>query len=56
MLQGISPVKHLKQTVASSDFTTTLKVNDNGKLKGLFFSHLRSVELLNSYHHILLLN
>jgi mRNA deadenylase 3'-5' endonuclease subunit Ccr4 len=56
MLQGISPVMHLKQTLANSDFTTNSKVNDKGKLKGLFFCHSRSVELLDSYHHILLLD
>jgi hypothetical protein len=56
MLQGITPVMHLKQTLASSDFTTNSKINDNGKLTGLFFCHSRSVELLDSYHHILLLD
>jgi hypothetical protein len=56
MLQGISPVVHLNQTLAKSDFNTATKVNDDGELKGLFFCHSGSVELLTSYHHILLLD
>jgi hypothetical protein len=56
MLQGISPIMHLNQSLTKSDFTTTTKVNDNGKLQGIFFCRSRSVELLSSYHYILLLD
>jgi ABC-type Fe3+-hydroxamate transport system substrate-binding protein len=39
LLQVIIPIVHLNQTLANSDFTTTTKVNEDGKLKGLFFCH-----------------
>ena len=32
ILQGISPIFHLNQTLEKSSFTTATKVNENGKL------------------------
>ena len=56
MLQGISPIVHLNKTLSSSDFTTATKVNDDGELEGLFFCHALSINLLKSYHYVLLLD
>ena len=56
MLQGISPIVHLNQTLEKSSFTTATKVNENGELKGLFFCHALSINLLKSYHYVLLLD
>ena len=56
MLQGISPIVHLNQTLENSDFTTVTKVNEDGEIKGLFFCHALSINLLKTYHYILLLD
>jgi len=56
LLQGISPIVHLNQTLEKSDFTTVTKVDEDGELKGLFFCHALSINLLKSYHHLLLLD
>jgi hypothetical protein len=56
MLQGISPIVHLHQTLQKSDFTTAARTDDEGNLTALFFCHTRSVELLCSYHYILFLD
>ena len=50
-----SSIVHLNKTLEKSDFTTVTKVDEDSKLKGLFFCHALSINLLKSYHHILLL-
>ncbi|KNZ64063.1 uncharacterized protein VP01_10714g2, partial [Puccinia sorghi] len=44
----INPTVHLKQALQESSFTSTLKVNQKGELKGLFFFHSYSIQLLSS--------
>jgi hypothetical protein len=56
MLQGISPIVHLNKTLMNTNFTTATKVDSEGTLKGLFFCHARSVNLLKAYPHIILLD
>ena len=56
MLQGISPIIHLNEILAGTDFTTMTKVDESGELKGLFFCHSLSVKLLHQYHLILFLD
>ena len=53
---AISPIVHLNQTLKDSSFTSTPKVNKKGELKGLFFCHSSSIQLLSSYHSILFLD
>lgn len=55
-LRSLNPIIQLHEALPQSDYTTRTKVDKSGKIKGLFFCHNLSVQLLTHYHHILLLD
>lgn len=55
-LRSLNPIIQLHKALPQSDYTTRTKVDKSGEIKGLFFCHNLSVQLLTHYHHIILLD
>ena len=55
-LRSLSPLVQLKDNLTDLNYTTEVKTDLEGTLKGLFYCHTNSLKLLEMYHTILFLD